>query len=84
MGAKATRLQYTIRNIPPEVDRELRRRAARRHQSLNQVILGALSQATVGGVQHADFTDLVGQWRADPRLDRALAAQRQVDEELWK
>ena len=77
-------IQYTIRGVPAEVDRALRQKAARRQQSLNQVILDELTLATVAGKQRADFSDLVGQWSPDPAFDEILAAQRQVDWDKWK
>jgi len=53
-------IQYTVRGIPPEVDRELRRKAARRKLSLNQIIVDELTAAALGRTKRADFTDLVG------------------------
>ena len=81
---QAESIQYTIRGVPREVDRVLRRKAARRKQSLNQVILDELTTATVGRKQRADFTDLLGRWTPDPAFDQILAAQRQIDAEKWK
>jgi plasmid stability protein len=76
--------QYTIRGIPSEVDSALRSKAAKRGQSLNQVILDELTQATVGRKQRADFSDLVGRWTPDPQFDEILDAQRQIDWDKWK
>jgi len=84
MRQQAEHIQYTIRGVPPEVDRILRRKAAQRKQSLNQVILDELAVATVGRQQRADFSDLVGQWTPDPAFDEILAAQRQIDWDKWK
>jgi Antitoxin FitA-like, ribbon-helix-helix len=77
-------VQYTIRGVPREVDRLLRRRAAQGKRSLNQVILEELAAATLGHSQRADFSDLVGRWIPDPAFDEILAAQRQIDEDKWK
>jgi hypothetical protein len=84
MRKQAEGIQYTIRGIPPEVDHALRRKAARRKISLNQVILDELTQATVGFQKRADFSDLVGKWTPDPAFDAILAAQRQIDPDKWK
>lgn len=82
---KAVRdLQYTIRGIPPDVDRALRRKAASRKQSLNQLIFDELTAATVGTRKKADFTDLLGRWTPDPAFDEIVALQRQVDPDKWK
>jgi plasmid stability protein len=84
MKEQAGPVQYTIRGIPPEVDRALRAKAARRKKSLNQVIVDELIVATLGGAQREDFSDLVGAWTPDPAFDEILASQRQIDPEQWK
>ena len=70
-----------FRRIPPEVDRELRRKAAQRKQSLNQIIIDELTAATIGVRKRADFHDVVGRWTPDPEFDEILASQRQIDPE---
>jgi hypothetical protein len=82
MKRQAESIQYTIRGIPPEVDRILRQRAARRKQSLNQVVVDELTTAAQG--RKADFSDLVGQWTPDRRFDDIMAAQRRIDMGKWK
>ena len=84
MNKQAGPIQYTIRGVPREVDRLLRRQAAQRKKSLNQVILDELAVATVGQRHRADFSDLVGRWTPDPAFDEILAAQRQIDRDKWK
>jgi hypothetical protein len=84
MKRQARFIQYTIRGIPREVDSALRRKAAQRKQSLNQVVLDELSAAAVGARRKADFSDLVGQWTPDPGFDQILAAQRQIDWDKWQ
>jgi hypothetical protein len=78
-------IQYTIRGIPPEVDKVLREKAAKRGLSLNQAVVEELVVATVGRQKKADFSDLVGQWTPDPGFDEIIASQRQViDLDKWK
>ena len=84
MKLQAEPVQYTIRGVPPEVDRVLRQKAARRKQSLNRVILEELIAVTVGQRRKADFSDLAGRWTPDPAFDEILAAQRQIDWDKWK
>jgi plasmid stability protein len=84
MKRQAGSIQYTVRGIPRELDHILRQRAARRKQSLNQVILDELTMATVGRKQRADFSDLAGRWTPDPAFDEIRAAQRQIDRDKWK
>jgi hypothetical protein len=77
-------VQYTIRGIPPEVDRALRKKAAQLKISLNQLVVDELTRATVGGTRKADFSGLVGQWTPDPGFDEVIASQRQIDWDKWK
>ncbi|NKB69805.1 MAG: antitoxin [Candidatus Latescibacteria bacterium] len=79
-------MQYTIRKIPPHIDRELRRRADQEHKSLNEVTLQALEKGldlTDQALRHSDLDDLIGTWVEDPEFDRAVEEMDQVDPELW-
>lgn len=84
MKKQARELQYTIRGIPAEVDRALRRKAAHRKLSLNQLVVEELTAATTGARQRADFHDLAGQWTPDPGFDDIISAQRQIDPDKWR
>jgi hypothetical protein len=84
MRAQAANVQYTVRGVPPEVDAALKRKAARRKVSLNQVIVEELSEAALGARRRADFSDLVGKWTPDPAFDEIIAAGRQIDRKKWK
>lgn len=77
-------VQYTVRGVPKEVDRALRARAVQLKISLNQLVVDELTRATIGRPCKADFSDLVGQWTADPGFDETIASQRQIDWEKWK
>jgi len=77
-------IQYTIRGVPPEVDKVLRQKAARRGQSLNQAVVEELVGATVGRKKKIDLSDIVGKWTPDPDFDEIIAAQRQIDWDEWK
>ena len=84
MAAKAR--QYTIRNVPPRVDRALRKQAAERGVSLNTLVLQALvveAGETGEPKVYDDLDDLFGSWVHDPAVDRALAEQRQLDPKDW-
>jgi len=83
----AEAIQYTLRNVPPVVDRALRRRAVRSAKSLNEVALEAL--ALGAGLanetkERHDLDFLIGSWVEDPAVDHALADQRKVDEAIWR
>jgi hypothetical protein len=85
MRRQASReVQYTVRGIPEDVDRALRRKAAQRKQSLNQVIVDELTSATSGARKQADFSDVVGQWAPDPAFDDIIASQRRIDPDKWR
>jgi len=78
-------LQYTVRGIPREVDRVLRRKARQRRISLNQLVVEELS--AIGGGARAQrlrsLDQLGGVWQEDPEFDRILNEQRQIDSALW-
>jgi hypothetical protein len=77
-------LQYTLRNVAPEVDRALRARARDLGRSLNSVALDALKRGAGVGANYDDLDAFFGSWIEDSAVDRALADQRVVDEELWR
>ena len=80
-------MQYTLRDIPPPVDAELRRRAKAEGKSLNTVAIEALIRGTSLSetpVRRRDLSDIAGTWQEDPELDQAIAEQDQIDERLWR
>jgi hypothetical protein len=80
-------MQYTVRDVPPHLDRALRARARDENKSLNQLLLEALQRALgeAGDLpRQRDLTDIAGTWRESPEIDQALQAQRQVDLALWR
>jgi hypothetical protein len=80
-------MQYTLRNVPQAVDEALRRRAREEGKSLNDVALEALCEGVGLGPQRLrrrDLSDLAGSWKPDAEFKKAIAAQDQIDEDLWK
>jgi len=78
--------QYTIRNIPPEVDRVLRLRAKKKKQSFNQTLVDALRQSTKvenGTGRKGEFDWLYGSGGIGKEELGAFKAQRVVDKESW-
>ena len=60
MKAEGSAVQYTLRNIPPALDRALRRRAKQLDRSLNEVALEALARGVgvereLGQQHHLDL-----------------------------
>jgi hypothetical protein len=80
-------MQYTLRKIPRELDKALRRKAKEQGKSLNQVVIEALARdAGVNGTA-TKFHDLdfaIGTWVEDPEFDKIIEEQRQIDPEMWK
>jgi hypothetical protein len=80
-------MQYTLRDSPPILDEELRRRAKAEGKSLNAVAVEALVRgADLGEVplRHRDLDGVAGTWQEDRAFDEAIADQDRVDESLWR
>jgi hypothetical protein len=80
-------MQYTLRNIPKQLDAEVRRRAHQERRSLNQALRDALARGV--GLQgeaqrQRDLSDIAGTWKKDPLFDRAIEEQDKIDEAIWK
>jgi plasmid stability protein len=81
----------TLRNLPPSVERTIRRRAKEKGVSVNKVVIGLL-QEHLGESEkrpvrrYHDLDDLAGSWskKEAEAFDRALAKQRAIDPEVWK
>lgn len=82
-----TKKQYTIRNIPNELDKVLKQRAKESRKSFNQVALEALIVGTGQSLKpKRDFSEVIGSLSAKESqdMDEEIRRQRQVDPELWK
>lgn len=80
-------MQYTIRGISPALDAALRERARAAGKSLNEAVLDALAEGVgLNGTRkkRRDLSDIVGTWKEDEAFDEAIAAQDQIDEDLWR
>ncbi len=80
-------MQYTLRDVPLNLDRAVRRRARQTRKSLNQVLIDALLRAfglTREPVRQRDLSDVTGTWQDDPEFDEIVREQRRVDRDLWK
>lgn len=80
-------MQYTIRNIPPAIDRQLRERAGKKGKSLNETVLDTIREGL--GISeniplYDDMDDLVGTWKNDEVFERVMDEQDTVDPELWR
>jgi hypothetical protein len=79
-------IRYTIRGVPREVDRELRRRAKESKASLNRIVIEELVHATGVSLKkkYRSIESLVGVWKEDPEFDQIMAEHRKIDKELWR
>jgi hypothetical protein len=80
-------MQYTVRDIPPILDLELRRRAKTEGKSLNAVAIEALVRGAGLGetpLRLRDFSDVAGTWQEDRDFDDVIADQDQIDKPLWR
>ena len=80
-------VQYTLRQVPCELDEALRRKSRREGKSLNRAAIEALSAGlSLSGepVRHHDLDFLIGSWVEDPKFDAAIQEQNKVDRDLWR
>ncbi len=81
----------TLRNLPPELDKAIRKRARGKRTSVNKAVIGLLEEHLTPGKTrqvelHHDLDDLCGTWTEDTAaaFDEALAKQRTIDPDVWK
>ncbi len=82
----------TVRNLPSEVARIIRRKAREKRMSVNKAVISLLEEhAGIRGKKkgrslHHDLDALAGSWtkREASAFERALARQRAIDAEEWK
>ena len=83
----------TLRNLPPELVEAVRKEAERKRTSVNKAVISLLERKAEGHKKTAaqtreydDLDALAGTWtkKEAAEFDKALAAQRTVDPELWK
>ena len=83
----------TLRNLPPEVAKAVRKEADQQRTSINKAVINLLERKAEGRkkrrreiASYDDLDALAGSWTAQEaaEFDKALAAQRTIDLELWK
>jgi hypothetical protein len=79
-------MQYTIRNIPPDLDRAIKARAKQLGKSVNRVAIEALAQSLGQPVRYRNLRSMPGAWsgKQAAQFDRFLEQHRKIDKELWK
>jgi hypothetical protein len=85
--------QITLRGIPVDIERMIKREAERKGLSLNKAFVSILEKATgtKGKAQkrkslHHDLDHLCGSWtkREAEAFTKTVEFQRRIDEDLWK
>jgi hypothetical protein len=85
--------QITIRDIPEEIARDIKKEAKKKNLSLNKAFIFILERATgkkarrtAGKTAYHDLDHLFGIWsKKDAQVfDKNLASQREIDKDLWK
>lgn len=85
--------QITIRGIPDEIEKTIKKEAKRKGLSLNKAFISLLEKKTGIGakekrkkVLHHDLDHLFGVWTNEEAesFKRNLDFQRKIDEDLWK
>jgi plasmid stability protein len=81
----------TLRNLPSDLDKAIRKRARGKRMSVNKAVIGLLEEHLTQGKMkrtelHHDLDDLCGSWTEDTAaaFDQALAKQRAIDSDVWK
>lgn len=81
-----TNIQYTIRNIPPAVDRVIRKRAQQSGKSFNQTVVDLLTHETFGTAKlpvDDNFDWLYNAHTLDASFDDAIERLSRIDKKLW-
>ena len=81
--------QITLRQIPEEVENELRQVANQNGASLNHTAIAALQKGlglAPPARRRRDLSRFAGKWTAEEaeEFDRNVQAFSQIDEELWQ
>ena len=85
--------QITLRGIPVDIERMIKREAERKGLSLNKAFISLLEKATGTKEKaqkrkflHHDLDHLCGIWtkREGEGFTKTIEFQRSIDEDLWK
>ena len=82
-----SKIQYTLRGVPPQLDRVLKKRAKQSGKSFNKMVIETLNLQAFGSskVPEANvFNELFGANTLDKDFDDAIKDQSRIDEKLWQ
>jgi len=81
-----SKIQYTIRNIPPNLDKVIRKRSVQSGKSFNQTVVDLLSLQTFGTTdipEDKDFNWLFNKNTLDESFDEAINNVSLIDKSIW-
>ena len=83
------KIQYTIRNVPPAVDKVIKKRSKQSGKSFNQTVVELLSMQTFGTTKppeddNFDWLFGAGKDSLGPEFDEAIKDLSKPDPKLWK
>jgi len=87
LDAYSAGMQYTLRRVPRDLDKAIRRKARREGRSLNEIAIEALVRGMgieQNAVENHDLDFAIGSWVDDPEFDKVMEDQRRIDPDLWK
>ena len=86
--------QITVRGLPPEVEKIIKKEAHRKGLSLNKAFVSVLERAATGKkdvkkkgkILYHDLDPFFGIWNNEESAEfqKSLDFQRKIDEGLWK
>jgi vacuolar-type H+-ATPase subunit C/Vma6 len=84
-----SKIQYTIRNIPPAVDKVIKKRSKQSGKSFNQTVVDLLSLQTFGTAtppsdEGFDWLFGAGKDSLGKEFDEAIEDMSKPDPSLWK
>jgi len=82
-----SKIQYTIRNVPIDLDKKLRLRSKKSGRTFNETLLRALDSSIMTTGKNATSSDLdwfYGSGGLGSEELNAFADQRIIDESAWK
>ncbi len=82
----------TLRNLPPDLIREIRKRASTKRISANRAVITLLEEGLGKGGEGGrkrifhDLDALSGRWSEEEAMEfeKHLARQRRIDPEVWE
>ena len=81
--------QFSLRRVPPEVERRLRAVAQENSESVNAAINRILAESlgvVPEGSRKRDLSDLAGTWSEDEAVEFERATEQfdRIDEKMWE